>query len=187
MTGSPAPRGPAVRRPPAPVSGWASVTRLSPPSVPAAGDPVPLAVVQGTLALDLEGYPASPVTPDLHLVDDPARSRTEREVHLWATRFAQATVEVLGGDRPVSQLVRWTTARVYQDLERRVRILARAAPATHRRRSIRPQVQSVHVCLPAERCAEVSVHVRYGPRSRAVAARIENRAGRWVCTALQLG
>lgn len=184
MTGTPAPRGPDVRRPPAPVSGWASVTRLSPQQP---GEPVPLAAVQGTLALDLAGGPALPVTPELHLVDDQSRSRTEREVHLWAARFAQATVEVLGGDRPVSQLVRWTTARVYQDLERRTRILSRSAPAAQRLRSIRPQVRSVHVCLPREKCAEVSVHVRYGPRSRAVAARIEQRAGRWVCTALQLG
>ena len=105
----------------------------------------------------------------------------------WAARFAQATVEVLGGDRPVSQLLRWTTARVYQDLDRRVRILGRTAPAGQRRRTIRPQVRSVHVFQPQPGTAEVSVHVRHGHRSRAIAARVEQRRGRWKCVALQLG
>ena len=59
----------------------------------------------------------------------------QRELEAWAARFAQAALEVLGGDRPVSQLLRWTNARVYQELDRRVRILARTGPAPARRRS----------------------------------------------------
>jgi hypothetical protein len=106
---------------------------------------------------------------------------------VWTARFAQATVEVLGGDRPLAQLVRWTTARVYQDLERRVRILSQTGPTPPRRRTVRPQVRSVHVFRPGPHCAEVSVHVRYGHRSRAIAARLEERHGSWRCVALQLG
>jgi hypothetical protein len=48
-------------------------------------------------------------------------------------------------------------------------------------------VRSVHVFLPQPQSAEVSVHVRHGERSRAIAARLEHRGGRWVCTALELG
>ena len=78
-------------------------------------------------------------------------------------------------------------ARVYADLDRRVRIMAQNRPAGQRMRTIRPQVRSVHVCQPAPTSAEVSVHVRYGQRSRALAARLEQRNGHWTCTALLVG
>jgi hypothetical protein len=172
-----------VRRPPAP-TGLATVTHLTPP-----GDrpePVPVASVQGTLALDLRQVPEAPATPDLHVVPGDG-SAEHRELQAWAARFAQATVEVLGGDRPLTQLLRWTNARVYTDLDRRVRILGRTAPAPQRLRTVRPHVRSVHVFRPGPDSAEVSVHVRHGHRSRALAARLERRGGRWMCVALQLG
>lgn len=160
------------------------MTRL--PLVPDADDDrVPLAAVQGTLALDLGGCTGLPATPELRLVE--GEGSPVEEVRAWAARFAQAVVEVLGGDRPVTQLLRWTSGHVYEDLTRRVRILARTAPATQRLRTIRPQVRSVHVCHPTPDCAEVSIHVRHGRRSRAIAARLERADGRWQCTALQLG
>ncbi len=186
---TPQPERPAadhpVRRPPAPAGPWATVTTLVPtPGEPP--DPVPLAAVQGALALDLGRDGGALAGPGLRLVPDrPAPS--DREVRGWAARFAQAVVEVLGADRPLSQLVGCTDVRVYQDLERRVRVLARTSPAPLRRRTIRPQVRSVHVCRVGPRSAEVSVHVRYGPRSRALAARLDLVNGRWTCTALELG
>lgn len=145
-----------------------------------------MASVQGTLALDLETLPREPTTPELRMMPG-ERSPERREVQVWAARFAQATVEVLGGDRPLSQLLRWTNAAVYADIDRRVRILGRTAPAPLRLRTLRPQVRSVHVFQPAPAVAEVSVHVRHGHRSRALAARLERRDGRWMCVALQLG
>ena len=172
-----------VRRPPGPQAQLASVTPLGPPG---GRETVPLAAVDGTLALDLGHVPAAPSTPALQVVPEHG-SQQEREVRAWAARFAQATVEVLGGDRPLAQLLRWTTARVYQDLDRRVRILARTAAAQQRQRTIRPQVRSVHVCQPRTGTAEVSVHVQHGRRSRAIAARLEQREGRWTCVALQFG
>ena len=70
---------------------------------------VPVAGVQGTLALDLGLLPTAPQVPDLRVVPDET-SAEHREVQQWAARFAQATLEVLGGDRPLTQLLRWTTA-----------------------------------------------------------------------------
>ncbi len=173
----------AVRRPPAPLAGSATVTRLG------GGHPRPeqvaLASVQGTLALDISGCLGVPQTPELRVVDDNGRALDD--VHLWAARFAQAVVEVIGGDRPLTQLVRWTTKRVYSDLGRRVRILARTSPSAQRLRTLRPQVRSVHVFQPTLDTAEISVHVRHGHRSRALAARLELDDGRWLCTVLQLG
>ncbi len=177
-----------VRRPPAPPARSATVSTLA-----GAGRPRPdrmaVASVQGTLALDMRGCQGMPQTPELrprlNLVD--AEARAADDVHLWSARFAQAVVEVIGGDRPLTQLVRWTTNRVYTDLGRRVRILSRTAPPGARPRAVRPQVRSVHVAQPTAESAEISVHVRHGQRSRAIAARLDLADGRWQCTALQLG
>ena len=149
----------------------------------------PLAV-QGTLALDLGSLPSPvdgpPRTPEL----DPTRqSRVEHlrdaEVRGWAARFAQAVTESVAGLRPTTQLVRWTTQDVFRDLDRRAQLVRRAAGPV--RRPVRPQVRSVHVYRPREDAAEVSVHVRSGHRSRALALRLERRDDRWVCTALEFG
>jgi Family of unknown function (DUF6459) len=175
---------PAARRPPGPSDSLATVTQLSPPGE--RRERVPVAAVQGTLALDLDRVPEQPAVPELRPLPTDG-TRDDREVRLWAARFAQAIVEVLGGDRPLSQLLRWTDARVYADLERRTRILGRRSPGARDLRSVRPQVRSVHVCRPSPAVAEVSVHVRHGHRSRALAARLEQRGDRWLCVALQLG
>ena len=143
--------------------------------------------VQGTLALDLRGgQPGLPETPEL---EPPSPGRVpavrDAEVRSWAARLAQAVVETVGGQRPVSQLVRWTSAEVYRDLERRALLVRRASGAAPR--VVRPQVRSVHVCRPSTEVAEVSVHVRHGQRSRAVALRLERRGERWLCTVLEFG
>ena len=110
-----------------------------------------------------------------------------------AARFAQAVVEAVGGQRPASQLVRWTSPDVFRDLDRRARLVRRTAeqpgrPArTPGRPPIRPQVRSVHICRPTSDVAEVSVHVRHGHRSRALALRLERSRGRWLCTVLEFG
>ena len=182
----PMPPGPRLRRPPAPESPLASITRLVPAAPAEPEQPAPmLASVQGSLALDLpRADPLPEPRPELAAVPDPPPAE---DVRAWAARFAQAVVEVTGGDRPLTQLIRWTTARVYGDLGRRVSIMAQTRTAPQRRRTVRPQVRSVHVFQPGPSSAEVSVHVRYGHRSRALAARLEVRCGRWTCTALVLG
>jgi hypothetical protein len=137
------------------------------------------------LALDLRGsQPGLPDTPELETRHQPrVECVSDAEVRSWAARLAQAVVETLGGQRPASQLVRWTTRDVHRDLERRAQVVRRAAGSAPR--SVRPQVRSVHVCRPSTEVAEVSVHVRHGQRSRAVAMRLERRGERWICTVLQ--
>lgn len=142
--------------------------------------------VQGTLALDLRGgRPGLPETPELE-PPGPARLPhvADSEVRAWAARLAQAVIEAVGGQRPVSQLVRWTAPEVYRDLERRVQLVRLASTTA---RSVRPQVRSIHVCRPTAHSAEVSVHVRHGGRSRALAMRMERRGERWQCTVLEFG
>lgn len=150
--------------------------------------PVPIASVQGTLALDLQPRQEPPRV--LSRVD----VRRQRDVERWAYRFAQAAVEIVGGDRPATQLLRWTTSEVYSDLHRRALLVARAGghqPGVARVQPVRPQVLSVRACFLDRGVVEAGVHVRYGERSRAVAARFELKRGRhdpgprWVCTALE--
>ncbi|MPZ60797.1 MAG: hypothetical protein GEU93_05780 [Propionibacteriales bacterium] len=155
---------------------------------PAAPNPI----TQGTLALDFTlptGVPATPRPPALTLIvggDDPPEPPAP-PARAWAGRFVQAVVEVLAGDRPVQQLVRWTNQAVYADLNLRVRRLGIDLRAPQRIGIARSHVRSVHICQPHPEVAEVAAHVRQGGRSRAIAARFEAVEGRWQCTALQLG
>jgi hypothetical protein len=159
------------------------------------------ALTQGTLALDFplpSGLPAVPRAPALSLVvGDADAAETAVAIAVaaasvppprdWAGRFVQAVVEVVAGDRPLQQLVRWTNERVYADLSRRVRILGLTTSAAARHRTERSHVRSVRIYQPRPDAAEVAAHVRHGARSRAVAARLEAQRGRWTCTDLTLG
>lgn len=140
--------------------------------------------VQGTLALDLQPVldPPDP-EPELPVLGD-ERDRLER----WVRRYAQAAVEIVGGDRPASQLLRWTTAAVHEDLTRRAALVGQAGrhvPGQRRVQPVRPHVESVHVFFVEPRVAEASARVRYDKRSRAVALRFERRRRDWVCTAME--
>ncbi len=104
----------------------------------------------------------------------------------WAGRLGSAVAEVLTGDRPVQQLMRWTNDAVFTDLHRRASALSSAGTANRGMRN-KVSVVSVHVCEPRDGVAEASVHVRHGLRSRAYALRLEGLDGRWRCTALQMG
>ena len=154
--------------------------------------PVGVASVQGTLALDLTAHqdppdaaPAGAASP-CDVVDIGRAAR--REFERLSGRILQAVVEIVGGDRPVTQVLRWTTTEVYQDLGRRAQLVAQAVgkrPGQGGVQGVRPQVVGVHSCFVADGVAEVSAHVRHGRRSRAVAARFELRRDRWVCCALE--
>lgn len=115
----------------------------------------------------------------------------------WAARLVQAVVEVLAGDRPVTQLVRWTDEDVYATLQRRVQVGATSPTLVGQRRAAgraagnargaRAVVRSVHVSEPAEGVAEVCALVQRGVRVTAVALRLDGVDGRWRCSALELG
>ena len=121
---------------------------------------------------------------DVVPIDPTHRGRLEQ----WVHRFVQASVEIVGGDRPASQLLRWTTGPVYADLHRRALLVARAGghqPGVGRVQPVRPHVVSVHASFVSPTVAEASARVRYGVRSRALALRFEKRRDRWLCTAME--
>lgn len=111
----------------------------------------------------------------------PTRRRDLPDPRPLARRFLQAAVEALAGRRSGAQLQEWTSPAVFADLNRALRVRRPVAPAAI------PTVLSVHLDEPADGVAEVCAVVRYGPRCRAVAARLEGVDGRWRCVALQVG
>lgn len=168
--------------PPSRPRALATVTRIGRPPVDDDGVAA-FAPVQGALALDLAPrHLGAPRVAELRLVpptEDPQR------IQPFAARFSQAVVEVLSGDRAVTQLIRWTDESVYAQLARRSDLLRRVGGVPAHR--IRPQVRSVHVSCPVADVAEVSVHVRHGERSRCIAARLERYRDHWRCVALEMG
>jgi hypothetical protein len=106
----------------------------------------------------------------------------------WITGFARSVVEIACGIRPVAQVRNHTSARVFDDLARRAQLVARAVaqPAGQPQlQAVKPQVVSMHTYWLDPAIAEVSLVVRYGARSRAVAMRVEQRDSRWRATALE--
>ena len=159
--------------------------------------PVP---VQGSLALTFElpsGVPAVPSPPPrLRVVGHELAARSSRgatehgtarpDVARWAAMVVQAAVEVMAGDRPLTQMARWTTTEVYEQLQWRRRSTTSRPPAdaTVLRRAV---VSSVHVCQPDDDVAEACATVRVGDRASAVALRLEADRDAWRCTAIALG
>ena len=151
---------------------------------------------QGVLALQWplpSGLPVVPQAPDgVRVVRrspglTPARrsSSPERpEPGAWVARLVQAVVEVLAGDRPLLQLMRWLDISVYEHLAEHVTNRAGRPPG------VRPgpvrAVRSVHLCEPRAGVVEAAVVVGSGARVRAVAVRLEGARGRWRCTRLTI-
>jgi Family of unknown function (DUF6459) len=156
-------------------------------------------LTQGALALSFSlpsGLPVIPeVPPRLALVDDdfgPVRTPTRSlpPVTAWSARLATAIAEVLDGQRPASQLIRWVSS----DVDAGLRAWARAK-ALHpslaavtwgpdrlpsgRRRARR--VRSLRWTSPSDGVAEIAAVIEGDPRPLVVALRLEGLDGRWVC------
>lgn len=112
-------------------------------------------------------------------------SRTPAEA--WASTFLQAVVEAVANERPVAQLARWTSTRVYADLDARRKRVAVQLSGGRGVRTVRHHLASIRVCEVDAEVAEVSGRVVTGRRSRAVAARLEFVQARWLCTELVFG
>ena len=113
----------------------------------------------------------------------PAGARLEHAAGYddWTRQFASLLVETLAGARPLRQLLPWMTDRARVQLRRVAPVL---------RCGQRPRVLRVLASQPAGGVMEMSVIVGLGPRTRALAVRLEEavRAGqpaRWLCTDIE--
>ncbi|EGD40098.1 hypothetical protein NBCG_05619 [Nocardioidaceae bacterium Broad-1] len=160
---------------------------------------VPLADVQGTLGFELQPR----LDPPRPRGDEPADDIEDGDLpppipivpangHLrgWVPQFAQKAAEVVGGDRPASQLVRWTTKEVYAELRYRASLTARSGayePGTGRNQPVRPRVHRCHVYEVSDDIVEATVTIRFGAGLRALAVRFERNGESWICTVLNFG
>ena len=159
-----------LRTRPAAIQGTLALEWQRPGEVDAVPTPPPLRLVGREPGLDAEIDPAvAVVATSRRDLPDPDR---------WTAQLVQALVEVLGHERPRSQLVRWLAPNVYADLG--IHLAARAAPRSRVRRT----VSSVHVFEPADGVVEATAVVIGGRRARAIALRLEGWDGRWRCTRL---
>jgi Family of unknown function (DUF6459) len=111
-------------------------------------------------------------------------------VAAWSRQFAQVVAEILAGARSPRQLAPWTTERVRD----RISLLTQTlAPGQ------RPRIRRIVTSRPATRVVEMTVVLSFGPRSRALALRLEQlpgrqpapglpaRPARWLCTEIEVG
>jgi hypothetical protein len=103
----------------------------------------------------------------------------------WARLFAQALAEALAGSRPPRQIAPWTT----EQARRRIRQLGPMLQD-----GPRPVVRRVLTSTPRRDVVEMTVIIGVGPRTRAIAVRLErarpstarpDRGRPWICTVIE--
>jgi hypothetical protein len=119
-----------------------------------------------------------PESPGARLADGPGTGA-------WAGLFAQALAEALAGSRPSRQIAPWTT----EQARRRIRQLGPVLQA-----GPRPVVRRVLTSAPRRDVVEMTVIIGVGPRTRAIAVRLErarpsparpDRGRPWICTVIE--
>jgi hypothetical protein len=82
----------------------------------------------------------------------------------WARQFALLLTEALAGARPLRQILPWTTDRARAHLDKLMPLFSGGQ---------RPRVQRVITSRPTSDAIEMTVVVGVGPRTRALAVRLE--------------
>jgi Family of unknown function (DUF6459) len=108
----------------------------------------------------------------------------------WSRQFAQVIAEILAGARSPRQLAPWTTERVRD----RIGLLTQTLTPGQK-----PRIRRIVTSRPTARVVEMTVVLSFGPRSRALALRLEHlpgrrpapglpvRPARWLCTEIEIG
>ncbi|GHH73435.1 Rv3235 family protein [Promicromonospora soli] len=165
---------PAVTSPAGPVTGPGIGQRLRRMRI--GGTPYP-ELQNAAAALEaLSGRPAP--EPDPTLPDPTAQ----------VCRVVRAAVEVLRGERPATQLTRWVTPQVYDQLLERGRLMREARQARPPRPKAHPAaVRRVRMVRLGATSAEATVILHDEGRVRAAAVRLEARRGVWRVAVLEIG
>jgi hypothetical protein len=116
--------------------------------------------------------------------DDGSSPRPPGPAADWPSQFAQVLAETLAGSRPARQLTPWTS----EQARKRIRQLGPMLATDQR-----PKVRRIMTSSPAANVLEMTAVVRFGPRVRVLALRLEREQGRayrhggsrWCCTAIE--
>ena len=179
---------------------------LAPAPVPAFGGPRLIQVPGGWPPYDCEvhGTTCTCAAPDQGaadpgasgLAEPPGPSLTFSADHgadpavAWSRKFAQVIAEILAGARSPRQLAPCTTERV----RNRIALLTQSLTPGQR-----PRIRRIVTSRPTAGVVEMTVILSFGPRSRALALRLEHvpgrqpapglpaRPARWLCTEIEAG
>jgi hypothetical protein len=133
---------------------------------------------------------AEPPGPSLTFSAGRPSDEAPDPVVAWSRQFAQVIAEILAGARSPRQLAPWTTERVRD----RISLLTQTLTPGQR-----PRIRRIVTSRPAARVVEMTVVLSFGPRSRALALRLEQlpgrqpapglpaRPARWLCTEIEVG
>ncbi len=97
----------------------------------------------------------------------------------WTKKLVTGIAEVLIGDRPVFQLMRWVSFDVYTEIDKQIKPRSNPNP-----KRVRPIVRAVHVEATSENTIEASAVIQKGVRGRAMGLKLEAENDRWRCTQL---
>lgn len=92
-------------------------------------------------------------------------------------------IEVVHGGEGLDTLLRWITPEVREVLARQHSLARRAG----RRGGVDARVVRARACRVSRTATEVAAVARIGVHAHAVAIRLEDLAGRWVITVLDIG
>jgi hypothetical protein len=133
--------------------------------------------------LDFEGDP--PVQASTGGAWMAAPSAELPDPKAWSASLARVLIETLQDLRPIGQLNRWVDEKVLAAIT--IQCRQRTAGQSRPRPTRPATLHSVHVQFPTPLAVEVAAHFRLGRRSIALAFRLEEYYGRWLCTAVELG
>lgn len=99
----------------------------------------------------------------------------------WTRQFARLLTETMAGMRPMRQIMPWMTDRARVHFRKGAPVL---------RGGQRPRVLRVLASWPKDTVAELSIIVGLGPRTLALAVRLEKterpgQPARWLCTDIE--
>ncbi|WP_152650491.1 Rv3235 family protein [Demequina aurantiaca] len=100
-----------------------------------------------------------------------------------ACTVAKAALETVLGATSIDSLVRWLTPEVRHSLAQQHSLARRAGKTSAPPVAIR----RARVCRVSSRAAEVSIVAYCDGRARAIAMRLEDAAGRWLVTTIEVG
>jgi Family of unknown function (DUF6459) len=132
----------------------------------------------------LDGVPSADVFPSpAPGPDDGGRSAPANQGPPWTRQFAVLLAEALAGARPLRQVLPWMSERGSMQLRRALPLFG----GGHR-----PRILRVLTAAPSPDVIEMTLIVAAGPRTRAVAVRLERSpqaqrrtAPPWLCTDIE--
>jgi hypothetical protein len=148
--------------PPQPGSPQSGQPELEPEPEPEPGQPKPGPPRPSPVSADQAETPAQQASPP------------------WPRQFAVLLAEGLAGVRPVRQVLPWMSEQGSAHLHRLLPLFADGH---------RPRLRRVITAQPAKDVIEMTMIVAFGPRTRALAVRLEQtehrQSPRWRCTAIE--